>query len=174
MPPRGELLRCALSLLVVRWKIKGAVTQEEVEMLRGLEIPKTLMHDAGAIARCSYCGRYTDDKSALADVEPPKCDCGRRAGWCGSFEPPTEASQWSNHNAKLSESPCSRFEGYPVGWWHCTIHLNPDTGEMHSDGDHRVRTWIQNQLQEAQRTSCRDCGSPGPFRGGLGAEWRKV
>lgn len=46
-----------------------------------------------------------------------------------------------------SESPCSpASEGYPEGWWHCTIHLNPETGEMHSDGDHRVRTWIQDKL----------------------------
>ena len=41
-------------------------------------------------------------------------------------------------------SPAS--EGYPEGWWHCMIHLNPETGEMHSDGDHRVRTWIQDKL----------------------------
>ena len=46
-----------------------------------------------------------------------------------------------------SESPCSpASEGYPEGWWHCMIHLNPETGEMHSDGDHRVRTWIQDKL----------------------------
>ena len=49
-----------------------------------------------------------------------------------------------------SESPCSpASEGYPEGWWHCTIHLNPETGEMHSDGDHRVRTWIQDKLANA-------------------------
>jgi len=50
-----------------------------------------------------------------------------------------------------SESPCSpASEGYPEGWWHCTIHLNPETGEMHSDGDHRVRTWIQDKLANAR------------------------
>lgn len=37
-------------------------------------------------------------------------------------------------------------EGYPKGWLHAKIHLNPDTGEMHSDGDHRVRTWIQGRI----------------------------
>lgn len=34
-------------------------------------------------------------------------------------------------------------EAYPDGWLHCVIHLNPETGEMHSDGDHRVREWIE-------------------------------
>lgn len=66
--------------------------------MRGREIQKTMFHDAGAIAKCSYCGRYTDDKTALDDVEPPKCDCGKRAGWCGSFRSPNKASKWSNHN----------------------------------------------------------------------------
>ena len=40
----------------------------------------------------------------------------------------------------------SKKEGYPEDWMHCTIHLNPKTGEMHSDGDHRVRHWIQERL----------------------------
>ena len=34
-------------------------------------------------------------------------------------------------------------EGYPPNWQHCHIHLNPDTGEMHSDGNHKVREYIQ-------------------------------
>jgi len=38
-------------------------------------------------------------------------------------------------------------EGYSSDWWHCVIHLNPKTGEMHSDGDHRVRHWIQEQFK---------------------------
>lgn len=38
-------------------------------------------------------------------------------------------------------------EDYPDHWQHCMIHLNPKTGEMHSDGDHRVREWIQNNLR---------------------------
>ena len=27
------------------------------------------------------------------------------------------------------------------------IHLNPETGEMHSDGDHRVRRWIEARME---------------------------
>jgi len=38
-------------------------------------------------------------------------------------------------------------EGYPSNWKHCMIHLNPGTGEMHSDGDHSVREWIEIKLK---------------------------
>jgi len=38
-------------------------------------------------------------------------------------------------------------ESYPEHWKHCTIHLNPETGEMHSDGDHSVRQWIEGQIR---------------------------
>ena len=37
-------------------------------------------------------------------------------------------------------------EGYPPNWRHAVIHLNPETGEMHSDGDHYVRLWIQKRI----------------------------
>lgn len=37
-------------------------------------------------------------------------------------------------------------EGYPDGWWHATVHLNPETGEIHTDGDHRVRFWLLERL----------------------------
>lgn len=37
-------------------------------------------------------------------------------------------------------------EGYPKNWIHCMIRLNPETGEMHSDGDHSVRHWIESRL----------------------------
>ena len=61
----------------------------------------------------------------------------------------------------------SKKECYPEDWRHCTIHLNPKTGEMHSDGDHRVRHWIQerltaegnNQERVAQLIAHRACGS---------------
>ena len=56
----------------------------------------------GAIARCSYCGRYTDDRRALL-ADPPPCQCGWQYGWSGSFEPPTEASEWSTHNNSIRQ-----------------------------------------------------------------------
>lgn len=37
-------------------------------------------------------------------------------------------------------------EGYPKNWKHCIIHLNPETGEMHSDGDHTVREYIEQKI----------------------------
>lgn len=41
-------------------------------------------------------------------------------------------------------------EGYPVGWLHGYIHLNPKTGEIHTDepsegdgeGPHPIREWL--------------------------------
>lgn len=67
---------------------------------RGADIPATGRHDAGAIARCSKCGRYTDNPSAL-DYDPRvksqqdvRCDCGETHYWCGSFKRPTTDSVW--------------------------------------------------------------------------------
>ncbi len=37
-------------------------------------------------------------------------------------------------------------ESYSEPWMHATIHLNPETGEIHSDGDHRVRKWIEERI----------------------------
>lgn len=41
-------------------------------------------------------------------------------------------------------------EGYPAHWQHCLIHLDPRTGTMHSDGDHRVRLGIERAVREAR------------------------
>jgi hypothetical protein len=62
--------------------------------MRGEHIKKTLRHDAGAFARCSYCGRYSDSAQSLIWDEY-LCDCGQTRGWSGSFKPPTEQSTWS-------------------------------------------------------------------------------
>lgn len=61
---------------------------------RGSDIKATRTHDAGAYARCSYCGRYSDDYRALTKDEWP-CDCGNLHGWSGSFVKPTAASKWN-------------------------------------------------------------------------------
>ena len=37
-------------------------------------------------------------------------------------------------------------ESYAKPWTSATIHVNLDTGEMHSDGDHLVRQWIQETI----------------------------
>ena len=41
-------------------------------------------------------------------------------------------------------------EEYPSNWIHATIHLNPETGEITSDGDHRVRYWIESHITRTQ------------------------
>lgn len=71
--------------------------------MRGEHIKATAQHDAGAYARCSHCGRYTDDPRALL-ADPPPCQCGWQYGWSGSFQRPTEASEWSTHNAGRESS----------------------------------------------------------------------
>jgi len=53
----------------------------------------------------------------------------------------------SNDMGDNTESKSTKLgETYPANWMHCVIHLNPDTGEMHSDGDHRVRDWIRDRI----------------------------
>ena len=42
----------------------------------------------------------------------------------------------------------SKPESYPEPWIHATIHLNPITGEMHSDGNHEVRHWIKRKIDD--------------------------
>jgi hypothetical protein len=58
-------------------------------------IPATGRHDAGAYARCSFCGRYTIHLQALEKRRVPLCECGRKGGWSGSFKRPAEDAQWS-------------------------------------------------------------------------------
>lgn len=65
-----------------------------------------------------------------------------------------------------SEIPAS--EGYPAGWMHCKIHLNPETGEMHSDGDHRVRHWIKDRMLAKERPP----KLPETFRERVTAAWK--
>ena len=41
-------------------------------------------------------------------------------------------------------------EGYPSHWKHARIHLDPDTGELHSEGDHSVREWIERRVADCK------------------------
>lgn len=69
-------------------------------------IPATMTHGEGAIARCSYCRRYTLNPHALGDRQPV-CDCGERHGWSGSFVRPGPDAQWSG------ERPAPAVEAGP-------------------------------------------------------------
>jgi len=53
-------------------------------------------------------------------------------------------------------------ECYPPDWKHCMIHLNPKTGEMHSDGDHSVRTWVEDRIKLADATHLMKAALSGP------------
>jgi hypothetical protein len=66
-------------------------------------IPATLRHGEGAIARCSYCKRYSLDPATLSDRQPV-CDCGKQHGWSGSFVRPDADSRWSGKAPAASPS----------------------------------------------------------------------
>lgn len=70
--------------------------EELCTMARDL-IPATRAHDAGAYARCSFCGRYSIDPGTLSNKSNrvPLCECGRVGGWSGSFKAPGVDARWS-------------------------------------------------------------------------------
>ncbi|WP_185731569.1 hypothetical protein [Burkholderia glumae] len=77
-------------------------------------IAATMFHGEGAIARCSYCGRYSLDRKTLGD-RPPKCECGEKHGWSGSFEKPGPDAKWSG--AAPSGMPATADEREaPADW----------------------------------------------------------
>ena len=51
-----------------------------------------------------------------------------------------------NPDGSVSVYPIKGSENYPEPWIHAMIHLNPETGEIHSDGDHAVRDWILERI----------------------------
>lgn len=73
---------------------------ERIDSAIGGTLSATSIHDAGAYARCSYCGRYSASPVAtrgdkVAEAFAP-CDCGKGAsGWSGSFKPPGPDAKWS-------------------------------------------------------------------------------
>jgi len=82
-------------------------------MLRGEKISKSHWHDAGAYGQCSYCNRYSDDIDCLdADY---LCNCGKKNGFCGSFEKPTTESIWHNWHDNRPQRKTKRQQICP----HC-------------------------------------------------------
>jgi len=70
-------------------------------------VKATLFHDAGAVAQCGYCKRYTMDARALSDRQP-MCECGEWHGWSGSFKPPTADSKWYGPRpAQMTATPAA-------------------------------------------------------------------
>lgn len=80
-------------LSLIEWiAARAASPQAKEAPMNG--IAATLRHDEGAIARCSYCGRYSLDPKTLSDRQP-KCECGEKHGWSGSFKKPGPDAKWS-------------------------------------------------------------------------------
>jgi hypothetical protein len=52
---------------------------------------------------------------------------------------------------KLLNSTLNNNETYTKEWKHATIHLNPETGEIHSDGDDGfIRKWIIDKIDNSK------------------------
>ncbi|WP_257744572.1 hypothetical protein [Burkholderia glumae] len=103
----GEKYREALKRMLDRER--AAVSPATaVTPLNG--IAATMFHGEGAIARCSYCGRYSLDPKTLGDRQP-KCECGEKHGWSGSFEKPGPDAKWSG--AAPSGMPATADERAP-------------------------------------------------------------
>ena len=86
----------------------------------------------------------------VSGAEPPPdtrmyAQTGGPATWRDANpEPPPGARSVSRGQPSpvMSGTPPAASEGYPKGWLHAHVHLNPATGEMHADGDHKVRAWL--------------------------------
>lgn len=78
-------------------------------------IPATFRHDEGAIARCSYCGRYSLDLAALGpDSKQPVCECGKQHGWSGSFVKPGLDARWSGKAPAVSQQTATSTPAAPA------------------------------------------------------------
>lgn len=101
-PGAGSALREAMlwSLGLVP-AVDAALTQEPVNGIKSTDF-----HDEGAIARCSYCARYTLDRRALGK-ELHFCQCGEAHGWSGSFVKPGADARWSGKTPQPAASVAS-------------------------------------------------------------------
>lgn len=93
--------------------------------------------------KCPVCGNLGTQGHALSCSRPnyPFDGLGKTMSH-DSRESEDDFGESSGEGVKVGNC-----EGYPSFWQHATIHLNPQTGEMHSEGDHSVRTWLERRLK---------------------------
>ena len=92
----GEFYPCKPDIFDKTYEPETAVESREDQTRPTNNIPSTAWHDEGAIARCSNCGRYTLDPAALGITQrQPRCECGEKHSWCGSFKKPGLDARWS-------------------------------------------------------------------------------
>ena len=92
-----KFVRAALDVAAGLLRCSGDGLRNSHEYARGLLMPATVFHGAGAAAHCQRCGRYTTDLRALRPADDPTCpvcNCGEKHYWTGSFVPPTPESKW--------------------------------------------------------------------------------
>ena len=96
-PDAARAVREALDVAAGMLKGAGDGLRSLNEYARGLLMPATMHHDAGAAAFCQRCRRYTTDLRALRPTSDgcPVCNCGERHYWTGSFERPGPEARWS-------------------------------------------------------------------------------
>lgn len=94
----AKVVREAIDVAAGMLKGAGDGLRNSNEYARGLLMPATVFHDAGAAAFCQRCKRYTTDLRALRSADDPTCpvcNCGETHYWTGSFMRPTRESKWS-------------------------------------------------------------------------------
>lgn len=186
--PAFEAVQAVLRKVDPKWRERGEFGvkphEQAIAAIRDLAaaapqaapvngIPATLRHDEGAIARCSYCGRYSIDPKTLSDRQPA-CDCGERHGWSGSFEKPGRDAKW-NGEAPTTAPQAEAAQGVPAipvelsgvkdvietgdGFWRSCSGCH-ETNEGCETGHYPYSTHLKCVLG----AGCSECG-------GIGAVW---
>lgn len=117
-------------------------------------IAATMFHGEGAIARCSYCGRYSIDPKTLGDRQP-KCECGEKHGWSGSFEKPGPDAKWSG------EAPATADE---------RAALQSKIDELNSDIRHLYRAYGEACARASQAAAPDDAREPAETEQSIAAD----
>lgn len=149
----ADLVDNLISSRWLRYPAPAALGEAKaVAPMRGSHIKRTDFHGAGAYARCSYCGRYSDNPNSL-NKDNLRCDCGKLRGWSGSFKPPTAESVWSGAAPVAealpvaAEKPCDHANSVP----HYDHSTCPDCGGFKTDGDREWGSgrhkWFANKEQ---------------------------
>ena len=94
---------------------------------------------SNVVGECRVCGGFTDVVFNINLKQALICE------GCSRSITLQQVIWW--HKAPVSEER-AQTEGYPEPWIHATIHLNPETGEMHCDGNRAVHHWILERISE--------------------------
>ncbi|SAL20187.1 hypothetical protein AWB70_01016 [Caballeronia cordobensis] len=131
-------------------------------------IPATLRHDEGAIARCSYCGRYSLDPKTLSNRQP-KCDCGEQHGWSGSFKKPDCDAKWSG--AAPRPAAQSEIESRLKVANDCCDRLMQACSDAGCPDGVRMDDWIRANVRPAAAHDAREFDTEAALKAALGQKY---